>query len=365
MLAKKDAPMTDETRSAEAEVARLRSTIDDFAKRRAEEPGTLFPAEADALMQLAMHLAELGQHAEGAIAAEEGVAMFRAMVEAEPATFTVHLASALNNLSNRLVEVERFDEAAAAGDSAVKLAGEAMAAKPDEARFVLVSALVNQAGRLLGAGDTAEAVKRLIAAVEAFREAGDAAAPFLGPMIEALHRAAIAFTELGLWGEALDTRRLTVYLFGDPGAPPPVVHLLALTLQQAALALGRGGNPAEALKCADEAVQLARQLIAVDAEQYKGFLAQALGTLAGARQATGQPKEGLDVALEAVNLFHEVVHLDPAGAVPALIVTLENLAAILTTLGLAEQADTVIAQRDQLRGTLEELLAVGQGGASN
>ncbi|MGE5502957.1 MAG: hypothetical protein ACM31L_00910 [Actinomycetota bacterium] len=352
--------MTDQTRSAEAEVARLRDTIEEFRKARVAEPDSLYPAEADALVQMGMLLSEQGRTGEGVAAVSEGTEMFRAMARIEPEVFQVHLASALNNLSNRLAEVERFDEAGAAGDEAVVAAEAAMGHRPDDARFVLVSALVNQAGRLLAAGNTVEAVDRLGAAVQAFREGGDAAAPFLGPMIEALHRAAIAFTELGLWAEALDTRRLTVDLFGGDGAPPPVIHLLALTLQQAALALGRAGDAGDALSCADEAVELARLLVSVDQDQYKSFLAQALGTLAGANHATGRAKEGLDMALEAVNLFHEVVHLDPAGNVPGLIVTLENLAAILTALGLDEQATTVHAQRDQLRQTLEELLATAQ-----
>lgn len=351
--------MTETVHAADdGDLARLAATVADFRRQAEANPDSLYPAQADALVQLGTALAEKGRAGEGLVAVAEGVELFRNLAGIEPDVFGVHLASALNNLSNRLTENGRDDDARAAGEQSVAAARSALDARPDQAHFVLVSALVNQAGRRLRAGDVAAALADLASAVDAFREGGAAVAPFLGPMVEGLHRAAMAFTETGMWGEAIDTRRLMLDLFHD-GAPPAVVHLLAMTLQQAAVALAGGGRTADALACADEAVELARSLHRADAGQYQLFLAHSLGTLAGRRHEAGDSASGLEVALEAVNLFHDVAQQDPAAAIPALVLTLESLGAILSALGLDEQAATVQAQREQLRGTLEEMVAAG------
>lgn len=341
---------------AAAEIARLSAAVSQFRAQAEANPDNLYPAQADALLSLGSLLSGQQRFDEGVAAVSEAVALFEEMARVEPDTFRVHLASAVNNLSNRLAEVGRDDEAAAAGRRAVAEARGAMGIQPDQARFVLVSALINQAGRRLRLGETAGAVAELASAVEAFRDGGESGTPFLGAMIEALHRAAMAFTELGLWADAIDTRRLMVDLFHD-GAPPAVLHLLALTLQQAALALAAEGRTGDALACADEGMELARVLFRADGAAYQLFLAQALGNLAGRRHESGNQQGGLEMALEAVNLFHEAAQADPAAAVPSLILTLESLAAILASLGLGEQAATVIAQRDQLKDTLEQMVA--------
>lgn len=342
--------------SPEAELARLDASVADFRRLAEGNPDTLYPAHADALIQQGTLLAEMGRVSEGLAAVSEGAQMFQAMARVEPQSFRVHYASALNNLSNRLAENGRGEDSRAIGGEAVIEARAALEDRPDQARFVLVSALINQAGRRLTAGECAGSAADLTSAVEAFREGGAAAAPFLGSMIEALHRSAMAFAQVGQWAEAIDTRRLLVELFPE-GAPPQVIHLLALTLQQASLALTREGRGDDALSCADEGLELARLLVDVDAGQYKLFLAQSLGTQAGGRYAVGDLQGGLDVALEAVGLFHETVHIDAGAAVPALILTLETLESILTALNLPDQAATVAGQREQLRQTLEQMVA--------
>jgi tetratricopeptide (TPR) repeat protein len=341
--------------SQDEEIARLTATIADFRQMMEQDPGTLFPAHADALLQLGSLLAAQGAHAEALTAVADAVDLFRAMTEADADTYRVHFASALNNLASRLSDAGHAEEAKIAGNEAVHEARLAAAAHPENARFVLISGLVNQAGRRLRDGEAAGAVADLTSAVGAFREAGPSATPFLGDMIQALHRTSMAFSEQGRWVEAIDTRRLMADLFME--APPPaVIHLLALTLQQAAQALGRDGDSEDALACADEAVELGRSLVKADAAAYTLFLAQALGSQATCRHAMGESKGGLDAALEAVNLFHEAVQDNPTAAVPALILTLEALSGILTSLGMTDQAATVDGQRAQLLTTLESLV---------
>jgi tetratricopeptide (TPR) repeat protein len=344
--------MSDADAARDGELERLAATVADFRRRNAETPDGLFPAQADALLQMGTLLWSKGQRDEALAAIAESVEIFRALSVIEPQTFCINLASALNTLSGRLTEVGNDNDAATAGEAAVELARASMELQPGQTRFVLVSVLISQAGRRLRGGDIAGAVESLTGAVKVFREGGQEGAPYLGAMIEALHRSAIAFTELGLWPEAIDTRRLIVDLFPE-GTPPAVVHLLALTLHQAALALSRNGRFGDAHACADEACELGRILFKADPEQYRLFMAQTLGSLAGRRHEVGRTQDSLDPALEAVDLFHTAVNADPKAAVPALVLTLESLAEILAALGLADQAAVVQAQHTQLKGAME------------
>jgi len=334
------------------EIERLQAVAAAFRDRLAAQPDALFPAHADSLLQLGGLLAERKEALAALDAVAEAVALYRAMVEVEPDGFRVHLASSLNSLSNRLNEVGNGDEAAAAAAEAVAEARTALASRPEQARFVLVSGLINQAGKRLRDGDKHGSFADLAEAVEIFKAGGDSALPHLGSMIEALHRSAMAFSDLGLWGEAVDSRRLMLGLFAD-GQPSAMVHLLGLTLQQASLAMAGEGRFDIALNCADESVDLARLLFAKAPAEYKLFLAQTLGNQAGRRHQSGNDSGGLDGALEAVNLFHEVVDDDPVAAVPSLILTLGNLSAILSALGLPDQAAIVQEQRAGLQQTLE------------
>lgn len=341
---------------AAAEIARLQAVVEQFRRQMAAQPDSLFPAHADALLRLGSLLAETGDAKAGLDAVAEGVEIYRAMAEVEPDGFLVQLASALGNLANRLGEAGQREQGFAIAREAVEQARRAMAVKPDQARFILVSSLINLAGKHMGDGAAGDCLDQLVEAAEVFKAGGAAGLQFLGPMIEALHRAAMAFAETGFWGEAVDTRRLMVGLFPD-GPPPAMVQLLALTLQQASLAKAGEGRTEIALQCADESVELARLLFDKDPVEYRLILAQSLGNQGGCRYQSGRVKEGLDVVLEAVNLFHQVVNEDPAGAVPSLILTLGTMSSILESLGMADQAAIVGEQKAQLQKTLELLMA--------
>lgn len=337
-----------------AEIERLQAVVAAFRARIAAQPDSLFPAHADSLLQLGNLLAERGEAQAALEAVTEAVALYRAMAGVEPEGFRIHLASALSALGNRLDEVGDVEQAQAAGAECMAEARLAMSSRPGQARFILVSAMINQAGKRMRAGDIHGSFGELAEAVEMFNAGGDAGLPYLGAMIEALHRSAMAFAELDMWGEAVDTRRLMLGLFPD-GPPSAMVHLLALTLQQASLAMAGAGRLDVALTCADESVELARLLFDKDPEEFKLFLAQSLGNQAGRRHQCADHSGALDVALEAVNLFHEAVNGDPAAAVPSLVLTLGSLSSILTTLGLPDQAAIVDEQRRGLQATMESL----------
>ena len=335
-----------------AEIARLAALAADFSRRLEYDPGIIYPAHAECLWQLGNLQIGAGDMDAGLLAVSDSVALYRALAQAQPASYGVQLASLLNSQSNLLAEASHLEEARAVGSDAVEHAREAMEGRPDQARFVLVSSLINLAGLKMRAGDTAGTLDELAQAVEVFRDGGAAGQQFLGSMVEALHRAAMAFTEVGLWHEAIDTRRLLIGLFGEE-PPAAVVQLLALTLQQASVALAVAGQLDKSLGHANEAVDLTRMLFKADGIAHRLALAQSIGNLAGRSHDSGRLKEGLDLALEAVDLFHEVVSTDPVHAVPSLIVTLDSLASILAALDLPEQAATVREQRAQLQETLD------------
>ena len=337
-----------------AEIERLQTVVAVFRARVEAQPDSLFPAHADSLLQLGNLLAERGEGRAALEAVAEAVALYRAMTEVEPDNFRIHLASALNSLSNRLDEAGDADGAGAAEEQSLAEARLAMSSRPDQARFIMVSTMISQASKRMRGGDIHGSFTQLAEAVEMFNSGGKAGLPYLGSMIEALHRSAMTFAELKMWGEAVDTRRLMLGLFPE-GPPSAMVHLLALTLQQASLAMVGEGRLDIALTCADESVELARLLFDKDPEEFKLFLAQALGHQAGRRHQADDHSGGLDVALEAVNLFHEAVNGDPAAAVPSLILTLGSLSSILTTLGLPDQAAIVDEQRSGLQKTMEAL----------
>ncbi len=337
------------------EIERLRAIVAEFRHRLETTPDALFPAHAESLLRLGSLLAGRGETEAARDTVAEAVMLLRAMAQIDPAAFGASLAAALNTLSIHLSDTKDDEGARIAGDQAVAEGRAAMAAHPEQARFVLVSALIGRAGRHLQDADIDATLNDLTEAVEVYHGGGTEAVSFLGPMIEALHRAALAFSEIGRWAEAIDARRLMVSLFDDP-PPPAMVHLLALTLQQTAQAMGRDHRLDVAENCAEEAVSLARMLDAADSPTYRLFLAQALGSLAGRRHNSGNDAAALEVALEAVNTFHEVIEKDPLATVPSLVLTLQSLTAILTALDMPDQAASIDMQRVHMQATLELML---------
>jgi len=289
--------------------------------------------------------------------AEADIEFLRSAVatcRADPSAPPKALAAALNELAGRLYALDRVDEALVISEEAVQAAARATELSPESARYVLVSAQINRAGGRLRQGDVHSAAEGLAEATETFRQGGPAGQPYLGPMIEALHRASLAFSEVEQWDMAVRMRRLTLDLFGE--APPaPAVQILALTLVQASNAAAGRAEPALALVLAEEAVGLARLLSRTEPGGFRLLLAQSLGNLAGCLHHSGRSGDGLDAALESVDLLHALVPENPLAAVPSLVLTLESLAAILVALGLGEQAASVEAQLGVLRDSLSRL----------
>lgn len=343
-----DAPGPDE------QIVKFETIIAEYGEKLKADPDGAWLAYADALVGLSSAQADLGSLDDALITAKAGVEQFERLFDKDPAASAVGLASALNNLSNRLSDLGRDEEGREKGDQAFDLARRAMAAQPDQARFALVSILMNQSGRSWRAGQSLRAIEELGTAVETFREGGEALSSFLGVMVDVLHRNAMGLSEAARWEEAVALRRMAVKLFPQEGIPAPVVHLLALTLQQAAFAASRDGRPGQALPLVEEAAELAQDLAEAVPEQYGLFLAQSLGNLASRQHEAHADQEALESALEAINAFQAAAKTDASAAVKPLAATLETFASVLATLGHADQARAALAQREQLLASLGE-----------
>ncbi|MBI2241190.1 MAG: tetratricopeptide repeat protein [Magnetospirillum gryphiswaldense] len=310
-------------------------------------------AFAEATMALSGKYAEASLPERALDAAVDGVSTLRELHNADPAQYGVHLASALNNMSNRLSDLARDDEARSAGDEAVELGRAAVEHAPAEARLVLISALMNQSGRSWRAGQSLRAIEELGTGVDIFRQGGEALYSFLDFMVDVLHKNAMALAEGNLWEEALAVRRMVGQLFPEDQIPLAVMHLQALTMQQAAAAKCREGFFTEALPLAEDATNLARDLAETAPEQYALFLAQSLAALAGRLHEAGAHELALEPAVEAVGSLQELVKVDPAGALEPLVPTLDTFISILNVLGHEQQAQTIKGERDKLAQALE------------
>lgn len=343
------------TEFTEMDIPQLQAVIALHRPAVEADPPALVPAFAEAQLALAAKLAAAEELERALAASLEGVDHLRLLDENDRLTFGVHLASALNNMSNRLSDLGRDDEARMAGDEAFALGQRAIEHKPAEARFVLVSTLMNQSGRSWRAGQSLRAIEELGTAVEIFREGGEGLYSFLGVMVDALHRNAMALAEGALWEEAIAVRRMTSDIFPEDHVPLALHHLLALTLQQGAYAKSRDGFFGESLPLVEEAAELARGLAEAEPEQYRLFLAQSLANLASRQHEAHADEEALEAAVEAVGVFQDLAKTDPAGALSPLVPTLATFASILNTLGHTEQAQSILTQREQLLGALEQV----------
>lgn len=113
--------------------------------------------------------------------------------------------------------------------------------------------------------------------------------------------------------------------------------------------LSNAGRDEEALQVVEEAVALARQLVAGERATFEPDLADALATLGGALSRAGRWEESLHAATEAVDIRRRLAARDPAGFGPRLAMSLHNLSIALAAAGLrqdaVEAAEEAVAMR--------------------
>lgn len=310
-----------------------------------ERPDAFRTGHARSLGTYANCLRANGRYAEALRAAGEALDIRRRLADARPDAYLPDLAHALNGYAIDLGESGRWEESVAASSEAVDLHRSLHAREPAVFAAPLALSLNTHANQLDNAGRLEEALEAARDAVGLHRPLaeGDPAA-FAADLAMSLHTYANQLHAVGRTAEALQAARESVgihrRLAGErPGA---FLHGLASGLNNLALRLNDAGFPEEAAATAEEAVDTARRLRAADdTPPVRADLAMALVNRASVRYGAGRADEAVRDAQEARDLLRDLVRADREDAVvhaPRLAQALQLLGAALTAAGLPDRA---------------------------
>ncbi len=112
----------------------------------------------------------------------------------------------------------------------------------------------------------------------------------------------------------------------------------ALWLNNLGAALGALGRREEALKAAQEAVEVYRRLAQANPQAFEPNLAASLNNLANILAGLGRRGEALEAAQEAVEVYRRLAQANPQAFEPDLAGSLNNLSVFLADLGRREEA---------------------------
>jgi tetratricopeptide (TPR) repeat protein len=255
------------------------------------------------LNNLANRLSDLGRREAALAAAEEAVALYRALAAARPDAFTPALAMSLNNLANRLSDLGRREAALAAAEEAVALRRALAAARPDAFTPDLAMSLNNLANGLSALGRREAALAAAEEAVALYRALA-AARPdaFTPDLATSLNNLANGLSALGRREAALAAAEEAVALYRALAAARPDAFTpdLATSLNTLANGLSALGRREAALAAAEEAVALRRALAAARPDAFTVDLARSLWVVGDLRSETGDPDGGIDALTEGV-----------------------------------------------------------------
>ncbi|MFD5097497.1 trypsin-like peptidase domain-containing protein [Streptomyces albidochromogenes] len=135
----------------------------------------------------------------------------------------------------------------------------------------------------------------------------------------------------------------------DPGSDDSGRHVRLRRLRRYSLRLEESGHRDEAVRAADEAVLLSRDLVRGSA-RYKADYAAALHNLSLLRHRSGETEPALGLSVEAVSLYRELVSGDPGTRHR----TLMDMAGALSLLALLRLEDAQVngAARDAAEGVM-------------
>ncbi|MFF3866976.1 tetratricopeptide repeat protein [Micromonospora sp. NPDC001898] len=152
--------------------------------------------------------------------------------------------------------------------------------------------------------------------------------------------------------EAVDLRRELVALNRD-------VHLpdLAMSVHNHATRLAEAGRWAEALTTSDEAVKLCRELVALNRDAHLPGLAGSVNNHAIRLAEAGRRAEALNASTEAVDLYRELVALNRDAYLPDLAMSVDNHAVRLAEAGRRAEAMTTSTEAVDL---YRELVALNR-----
>lgn len=263
-------------------------------------------------------------------------------------------AEALGDLGVALKESGRLAEALDTLDGAVAAWRRLAAGDADRYRTALIDALNALGSAHWGAGLPQQASVLQLEALELCRAAPARDVGWVEPeLARTLISLTVSFNETGRYQEHEAGIAEVVPLLRTLVARDPRQWGVALaqTLSNRAVTLTENNSP-EALPCAQEAVELSRQLVVQSAQRHRPQLGFALTNLGNAYAALGREREAVGPLGEAVALRRELARENPVAHTWTLAYTLASLGAVRSRLGDLDDAIAVEREAVLLRRRL-------------
>lgn len=278
-------------------------------------PAAYEPALAVCLNHLATHMSGTGDRVGALAPAQAALEIRRRLAKADPAAHEPGLASSLNNLANRLSETGDRGAALAAAQEAVEI--RRRLAQGNQAAYepALAGSLSNLASHLSQAGDRAGALASVNDALGIYRRLAKAAPAIYEPAVAmCLNNLAISLSETGDRAAALAPAVEAVEIRRSLAQANPAAHEpdLASSLNNLANRLTETGNYTDALAPAQEALDIRRRLARANPAAYEPGLAMSLRTVMRCHAATGHHELALAHGRESQKLYAQLAEREPA-----------------------------------------------------
>jgi tetratricopeptide (TPR) repeat protein len=265
-------------------------------------------------------------------------------------------AEALLDLGTALKESGRLAEALDTLDDAVAAWRRLAAGDLDRYRTALIDSINALGTAHWGAGLTQEALTLELEALELCRAAPERDVSWVEPeLARTLTSLAVSLAETGhaQEHEARNAEVIPILRTLVARDPRQWGVALAQTLSNRAVILTEI-RPDEALPCAQEAVDLSRELVLQAAQRHRPQLGFALTNLANAYAALGRDREAIGPLDEAVALRRELSRENPVAHTWTLAYTLASLGAVRSRLGdlgeaIAIEREAVLLRRRLVR----------------
>ncbi|MBM7086915.1 tetratricopeptide repeat protein [Micromonospora sp. MMS20-R2-29] len=286
-------------------------------------------------------LANAGLRDQALLPAEEAVAIFRRLAEADPAVYLLDLAGSLNNLGMILSGLGRREEALAPSEEAAAIFRRLAEANPAVYLSDLALSLNNLGIWLSGLGRWEEALAPSEEAVAIRRRLGEAdPAVYLSDLAESLNTLGIILSGLGRREEALAPSEEAVAIRRRLAEADPAVYLsdLAESLNTLGSILSGLVRWKDALAPVEEAAAIYRRLAEASPAAYLSHLAGSLNNLGTIHSGLGRREEALTPSEEAAAIFRRLAEASPAAYLSGLALSLNGLGIRLFGLGRWEEA---------------------------
>lgn len=267
---------------------------------------------------------------------------------------TVARAEALGDLGTAIRETGRPVDALDHLEGALALWRRQAATDPDRYRTALVGAVEALAAGHWDSGDVRRALELHREAVELCRAAPERDRSWVeAELARTLLNLTIALHETGQPQEAdaAVTELIPLLRALVRRDPRQWSVSLALTLSNRAVALTES-RPAEALPCAEEAVEICRRLVRDAPARHRPQLGFALTNLGNARAALGQDRAAIEPLDEAIAIRRDLARESPAAHTWTLAYSLASLGALRSRLGDLDEAISIEREAVVLRRRL-------------